>query len=482
MNVSSPSTPLEFWVSLGRDEDLALDEVVYCQRPVGGHGMVSFYGVVEEVQMVLIDSLVDYQAKVKITRIAPEVFVPPTLRAAVNRAGPEQLAQALHFDGMKHKLPVGLLASGHTAYANVDFLNGKKGAHVNISGISGVATKTSYALFLLYSLFHTPQPKPARAILFNIKGDDLLYLDRPNALLSDHDREVYQKLGLPCTPFPQVTYHGNQQGLWTLKEFAERAFVQFLFVDTEPSAPQDFAIEHIAELLQEAAQSPGPDLVIKNVKMESLQQLCEHIAQHEDEWFEKATPATRQAILRRLKSAARLVEPLLKTDQSFHYDSQLTVIDLHRYHERARAFVIGAVLKTLFDQRELQGDDHPTVYLLVDELNKYAPRQSSNAIKEMLLDIAERGRSLGLILLGAEQTASAVEPRVVGNAALRIVGRLEAGESQSEEYTWLTPTLRQRACLIQPGTMILSQPDVPVPLLLRFPFPAWATRSSQAQP
>ena len=156
MNVSSPSTPLEFWVSLGRDEDLALDEVVYCQRPVGGHGMVSFYGVVEEVQMVLIDSLVDYQAKVKITRIAPEVFVPPTLRAAVNRAGPEQLAQALHFDGMKQKLPLGLLASGHTAYANLDFLNGKKGAHVNIAGISGVATKTSYALFLLYGIFHSP--------------------------------------------------------------------------------------------------------------------------------------------------------------------------------------------------------------------------------------------------------------------------------------------------------------------------------------
>ncbi len=97
----------------------------------------------------------------------------------------------------------------------------------------------------------------------------------------------------------------------------------------------------------------------------------------------------------------------------------------------------------------------------------------------MLLDVAERGRSLGLILLGAEQTASAVEARVMGNAALRVVGRLEPAESLRDEYTWLSPSLRERACLTQPGTMILAQPEVPRPLLVRFPFPAWATRSSE---
>ena len=32
-------------------------------------------------------------------------------------------------------------------------LDGTRGAHVSISGISGVATKTSFALFLLYSIF-----------------------------------------------------------------------------------------------------------------------------------------------------------------------------------------------------------------------------------------------------------------------------------------------------------------------------------------
>ncbi len=52
----------------------------------------------------------------------------------------------------------------------------------------------------------------------------------------------------------------------------------------------------------------------------------------------------------------------------------------------------------------------------------------------MLLDIAERGRSLGVILIGAEQTASEVERRIVANSAIRIVGRLDPAEALRPEY------------------------------------------------
>ena len=53
---------------------------------------------------------------------------------------------------------------------------------------------------------------------------------------------------------------------------------------------------------------------------------------------------------------------------------------------------------------------------MIDELNKYAPREGSSPIKEVLLDIAERGRSLGIILIGAQQTAREVERRIVVNS------------------------------------------------------------------
>ena len=56
---------------------------------------------------------------------------------------------------------------------------------MNISGVSGVATKTTYASFLLYSLFHSRvlggEAANTKAIVFNVKGEDLLFLDRPNA-------------------------------------------------------------------------------------------------------------------------------------------------------------------------------------------------------------------------------------------------------------------------------------------------------------
>jgi hypothetical protein len=48
------------------------------------------------------------------------------------------------------------------------------------------------------------------------------------------------------------------------------------------------------------------------------------------------------------------------------------------------------------------------------------------------------------------------------------------------EYGFLTDTARQRAALLKPGTMLLQQPHLPIPLEVTFPFPAWATRVSEA--
>ena len=31
-----------------------------------------------------------------------------------------------------------------------------------------------------------------------------------------------------------------------------------------------------------------------------------------------------------------------------------------------------------------------------------------------------------------------------------------------------------------PGTMVVAQPELPIPLVVQFPFPAWATRASEA--
>ena len=61
-----------------------------------------------------------------------------------------------------------------------------------------------------------------------------------------------------------------------------------------------------------------------------------------------------------------------------------------------------------------------------------------------------------------------------------MVGRLDAAEAERSEYGFLTMIARRRAALLQPGSMIVAQPEIPTPILLRFPFPAWATRQSEA--
>ena len=115
-------------------------------------------------------------------------------------------------------------------------------------------------------------------------------------------------------------------------------------------------------------------------------------------------------------SSAAATPPTSRPTGSIGVRSQVSVIDIHNLHDRAKRFVVGVVIKKLFEAKERSGQARPLVFLVLDELNKYAPREGWSPIKEVLLDIAERGRSLGVILIGAQQTASEVERRVVANS------------------------------------------------------------------
>jgi DNA helicase HerA-like ATPase len=199
---------------------------------------------------------------------------------------------------------------------------------------------------------------------------------------------------------------------------------------------------------------------------------------------------TVNAFARRLiaskKDLARLVRGDLAARRPHQINTaesaQVTVVDLHNLPDRAQRFVVGVTLKTEFERKERAGTAKPLLFVVLDELNRYAPREGSSPIKEVLLDIAERGRSLGVVLIGAQQTASEVERRIVANSAIRVVGRLDPAEASRPEYGFLPPAQRQRALLAKPGTMFVGQPEIPVPLCVEFPFPSWATRPAEAGP
>jgi len=138
--------------------------------------------------------------------------------------------------------------------------------------------------------------------------------------------------------------------------------------------------------------------------------------------------------------------------------------------------VVASVLSSVWEQHENSTAAGRT-FVVLDELNKYAPRSGGSPIKSLLVDIAARGRSLGVILIGAQQNPSGVDRDITNNAALEVVGQLKA--SESSELGFLPAPMRARAQIIAPGTMITSQPLLPAPVPIRFPFPPYATRVSE---
>jgi DNA helicase HerA-like ATPase len=535
------STPLGFSVWVDPERYLQLDDVVHVQTVLPDGQPVDVYGVVDEVRARqegvafasdvaltsegVLPAQAAVSAHVSVTRVEPEIYVPPMPGRPVSLATHEARHTALFFDQMKERFPLGISRSGEPVHGNLEFLDGGKGGHVNISGVSGVATKTSYATFLLYGLFEGEalgdRRANAKALIFNVKGEDLLFLDQPNGRLEPDAAERYRSLGLTPGPFASAGFfaparrgrepipdtgsrqHGVTAFFWTVREFCEEGYIQFMFADADSDTSQlGFVIDAVeARLRQAALVSPRakPTVVIDGEEVGTFDELLDAIEFHVDpdgdaaeRWAGQggsaAAVGTVRAFLRRLRAGARHIGPLVRgsdvekpEEHRIDFEEQVTVVDIHRLHDRAQRFVVGVLLRRVLEERESRGaaDRPPPFFVVVDELNKYAPRDGRSPIKEVLLDIAERGRSLGVILIGAQQTASEVEPRIVANASFRVVGRLDTAEAQRGEYRFLTPAARARAVLLKPGTMIVAQPEIPVPLLVEFPFPSWATRRAE---
>jgi uncharacterized protein len=527
------ATPLQFSVALAPDAYLQLDDVVVTVRPVPGFGPVATHGVVTQVRarhegatfgsdVFLIEdgvlpAHVQEIAEITTTRVEPECFVPPRPGSAAHRATGDERAQALYFDQMDRRVVVGTARDGELIFLNMDFLDGTRGAHVNISGISGVATKTSFALFLLHSIFRggvLSNAHNAKALIFSVKGEDLLFLDHPNTRLDADTREQYAQLGLPAEPFSSVGFYapptpgdltgrphvtGRTSGVgafwWTITEFCGSQLLPYVFADAEDERSQYTMVVHqVTNRLRLDAVEHGTDgaAVIDGRVCRTYEELVDLIVERVTDdstaasWAGPVGAGTVNAFVRRLRASQRSVAGLIRGDlpdtaarRVSTDNQQVTVIDLHNLSERAQRFVVGVVLAAETARKESAGPGG-LLFTMLDELNKYAPRDGASPIKDVLLDIAERGRSLGIILIGAQQTASEVERRIISNSSIKVVGRLDTAEASRPEYGFLPPSQRQRATIAKPGTMFLSQPEIPVPLSMGFPFPAWATRLSEA--
>lgn len=530
-----PATSAEFRVVLDEENYLQLDDLVLVRTPVPKVGDVGIYGVVTETaarfEGARFESDMDRiagegsmpaelarSATVQTMRVVPEIWVAPNPGEPVFRVSGETRNEALYADEMARRLPVGFARDGLPLWVDLDFFDGTKGGHVTISGVSGVATKTSFALALLRSLTaHQDVLGRAaanmRVLVFNVKQEDLLWLDKPNLRLDDEAREQWGVLGIEASPFPSVSFWappraGDQlipdtdsrtQGVstfsWTPREFVARGLLRFLFTETADFRNQlTFVEERVRSQLirnaEEIAGEPGA-VAIEGQPVRTLADLVALIGGHLDPedgsdpefaWTGRVQGGTAAAFMRRLHAAEIRLSRLIRADgRSIDRAAEaVTVVDLHKLHDFAQRFVVGALLDEVFTEKEATGQRLPLQVILLDEMNKYAPREGHSPIKETLIDVAQRGRSLGVILIGAQQTASRVAPEVLENASIRVTGRLDAAEAERSEYGWMLPSTRARARLFKPGTMVLFQPGIPAPLVFTFPFPPWATRPEEA--
>ncbi|PKQ17844.1 MAG: ATP-binding protein, partial [Actinobacteria bacterium HGW-Actinobacteria-8] len=92
-----------------------------------------------------------------VLRQLPEEPMQPVPFGAVTAASDDDVSVALRMDSYASAtgVPIGLYSAGGMSapiFLDADFLLGPEAAHLNITGVSGLATKTSAVTFLLTSL------------------------------------------------------------------------------------------------------------------------------------------------------------------------------------------------------------------------------------------------------------------------------------------------------------------------------------------
>ncbi len=569
------ASPVEFFVAVDRNAILQLDDAVYVRSKLPDGNNLYFYGIVSQVEKAYDGLTFDsdmyylehipvetkYIAKVRTTTIEPEKWIPPTPGDPVYIAKGEKFEKAIGAEKMERKIFAGFSLTGNEKiYIDLDFIDGTKGAHVNISGVSGVATKTTYGVFLIQQImsqYWQMRDEHYAVVVFNVKGEDLLFLDKANKRVSEETLNIWESI-LPgvkenhsrgkgliysdpkiCVP-PTADLKPNtsQRALEetfifgiNIYEFAKYGILRFIVSESDSDQIKDLA-EELAGILYKLADKTKKDegknkkeeeinyisivrgnekKKIERLKSENedytLEKFIEEILDGEfktgdnqinqlvvtNKIIKESAPGTKKAFLRRFRSAMRELNHIVRTEftkstsslKSITFNDianikkgEVMVVDIGKMSDEAQRIIVGSLLSRIFEIHA-EGGVKRKLLIMLDELSKYAPREGSSPIKSVLEDIAERGRSLGIILIGAEQSAKTVSRKIILNSSVKVVGRMSPEELESSEYGFLSNEMKLRLLSAQPGKLIIYQPGVFTPLPITFPYPFWATRKDE---
>jgi hypothetical protein len=451
-----------------------------------------------------------------VLRQMPEEPLQPVPLGPVWLATDADVALALRMDSYTSGerptgVPIGLYAAGgleSPVFLDCDFLLGPEAAHLNITGVSGLATKTSAVEFLLGSIFQTfPRHKGSVAALcFNVKGPDLCFLDQP-AALGEQDRRQYARLGLDPAPFADVRYYAPFKAdgvnlntlrthealaanthplVWGLREVLDYAEVVLNRddVDAKAGAFIDFLAERVVGREYQDEMLRGKPFRVQSFAdleefFRAIFDFMEVLGKGGEVWRTHHL-ATIRKVRNRLGHISTRAKGLVTDDGAAHdlpwgafTDRSVHVVDVAGLDSVAQDLVFARIVSRLrehLERRDL-GVDHVVVF--VDELNKYAPADGPETyVRKMLLDLSERGRYLGLVLFSAQQFRSQVQRRVVGNAGTGLFGRMDMDELSTPGYATLSPATRIKLATLPKGELMIRHPHFTQPIFVKFPRPS----------
>jgi uncharacterized protein len=437
-----------------------------------------------------------------------------------------------------HRIPMLLHENGNERngspqrtplYVDEEYLLGPEAGHLNITGMSGLSTKTSHALFTIASTFQTVKDKKVAALMFNVKGADLLFLDKPVEApegdpelaeryeragqrgLPPEDREMYESLGIEVKPFENLKIfaplrYGMESGerivhaegvparklntlrsargedscvfpvIWELGDVLPYAGYVF-----EPSDMDDKFRGFIEELRDRGIRTTA-DFYSLLDEIEDYFDAAREEGKNVSSW-NGHNHMTIAKVRNRFKVLPNKCGGLLahgrvehgdlpRADGPFE-DSEMRVVDISQLTGVPQDLIVTSVISKIWELAETGNLGVDKLIIFVDELNKYAPSGNSrtSSLKHTLVDISARGRHLSLTLFGAQQFRSKVDDEVIGNAATSLYGRIGDEELTNASYRSFSGTTREELLQLEKGQLLLRHAHYAVPVFGRFPRP-----------
>lgn len=454
-----------------------------------------------------------------VLRHHPEQPVQPVPIGPVYLATEADVLRALRIDEIpeERRVPVGIYDNGGLkapVYLDADFLIGPEAGHLNVTGTSGLAAKTSAIQFLVNAIFQKVRGRTIAVICFNVKGGDLLFLDMPpEHQLDERDCEVYQLVGIQPKPFEKVRYYAPFKPdrvnlatlrthpsltpanpmLWGLREVMR--YVEVLLnkddVDAKADAFLQFLRQRVIEPgvfeFNEAEASSLPEgqqqrLEVNNFSdlvrwFETVLRIMEY--QNKKQWRSFAVETVRKIQNRLVNLTTRFAGLVSEGTEVFDLpwgkfeDRTVYVIDVANLSAEAQDLIFTRVIAELRERMEQRSLGVDAVIVIVDELNQYAPNTNRETyVMRTLRDICARGRYLGLVLFGAQQFRSQVDRQVIGNCSTSFYGRIEMEELAQQGYQIFGPAVKEKMGTLAPGEMLIRHPYFNQPIFVRFPRPA----------